>query len=648
MPEVPRWYGDTIGFWDGDALITWTSNIQGWKVHGNPEFSGKLQTIEIYTPNRDSAGKFIGLNHEGVFYDPEALVEPIRMTRMLERISGFEEGDAVQVHRVRPDDLSDQRTRDAGGRREGDRIQGAEPVRPPVGQALGGVPREGHAAAEGERAVQVRLTTVGATQTSDRRSSDGHSARPWWAHRILPRLRLATPPPQGGAPTFRTGVNIVRVDVIVADDDGKPVTDLAKEEFEIIEDGRTQTIELFRHIHIESTQSAAPRPRQVLNRDTEEREAARDDVRVFGILLADYQVCGQRSRAVRDAMAAFIRKLGPNDLIAVMNPLMSVRDLVFTYDHDAVLQTIQRFEGRRGDYTPRNAIEEQHNLQLGGAERIRMAVVRDALIALSVRLGSMREGRKSLIFVGEGFPGSWLTDVRQLREVTQAANRHNTSIYAIDPRGLVAGGDATRNRASGMRRRPIGQRLRMTQDTLRELSDETDGRAIVDRNALEDGLNQILRDSSFYYLLGYSSTATQADGKFHQIRVRVKRAKVDVRARKGYWASTAEDASRAATPAPVTPQPVLDALAAVAAPNQDGRVIRTWVGTARGAGKGRVTVVSEVLAPLAPRVWMSARLTVTATRPQSGHRLREPARGTSARHAAATRDVRRRRRSAGA
>jgi hypothetical protein len=90
--DVRQWYGDTIGFWDGDALITWTSNVQGWKVHGNPEFSDKMQTIEIYTPNRDASGKFIGLNHEGIFYDPEALVEPIRMTRMLERISGFEEG----------------------------------------------------------------------------------------------------------------------------------------------------------------------------------------------------------------------------------------------------------------------------------------------------------------------------------------------------------------------------------------------------------------------------------------------------------------------------------------------------------------------------------------------------------------------------
>jgi hypothetical protein len=85
---VPRWYGETIGFWDGDVLITWTSNIQGWKVHGNFEFSSQLQAIEIYTPNRDAAGNVVGLNHEGVFYDPEALVEPIRIIRNLHKVAG--------------------------------------------------------------------------------------------------------------------------------------------------------------------------------------------------------------------------------------------------------------------------------------------------------------------------------------------------------------------------------------------------------------------------------------------------------------------------------------------------------------------------------------------------------------------------------
>jgi hypothetical protein len=94
--DVPRWYGETIGFWDGDVLVTWTSNVQGWKVHGNPEFSSKLQTIEIYTPNRDAAGNVIGLNQEGIFYDPEALAEPIRIVRNLQRISGFDEGDPFQ------------------------------------------------------------------------------------------------------------------------------------------------------------------------------------------------------------------------------------------------------------------------------------------------------------------------------------------------------------------------------------------------------------------------------------------------------------------------------------------------------------------------------------------------------------------------
>ena len=79
--DVPRWYGETIGFWDEDSLITWTSNIQGWKAHAAFEFSNLMQTIEIYTPNRDASGNFLGLNHESIFYDPEALVEPVRIVR---------------------------------------------------------------------------------------------------------------------------------------------------------------------------------------------------------------------------------------------------------------------------------------------------------------------------------------------------------------------------------------------------------------------------------------------------------------------------------------------------------------------------------------------------------------------------------------
>ena len=91
--DVPRWYGDTIGFWDGDTLITWTSNIQGWSSHAAFEFSNRMQTIEIYTPNRYENGEFVGLNHEAILYDDEALVEPVRIIRNITKLSGFETGE---------------------------------------------------------------------------------------------------------------------------------------------------------------------------------------------------------------------------------------------------------------------------------------------------------------------------------------------------------------------------------------------------------------------------------------------------------------------------------------------------------------------------------------------------------------------------
>jgi len=89
---VPRWYGETIGFWDEDTLITWTSNVQGWMAHGAFEHSNQMQSVEIYTPLHGDDGEFIGLNHEAILYDPEALVEPIRIVRNLYKIADMRDG----------------------------------------------------------------------------------------------------------------------------------------------------------------------------------------------------------------------------------------------------------------------------------------------------------------------------------------------------------------------------------------------------------------------------------------------------------------------------------------------------------------------------------------------------------------------------
>ena len=87
--DVPRWMGETVGFWDGDALVTWTANIQGWFTHSSWEYSSKLQTIEIFTPRLDAQGKLVGLEHEAVFYDEEGLAQPVRNVRFLARQGNF-------------------------------------------------------------------------------------------------------------------------------------------------------------------------------------------------------------------------------------------------------------------------------------------------------------------------------------------------------------------------------------------------------------------------------------------------------------------------------------------------------------------------------------------------------------------------------
>jgi hypothetical protein len=96
-PDVPQWLGDTIGLWDGEALITWTSNLQGWISHGAHEFSNKLQSIEIYTPRTDASGELIGLKHEIVLYDEEVFVEPVRIVHYLDKRAELNEGDPFQI-----------------------------------------------------------------------------------------------------------------------------------------------------------------------------------------------------------------------------------------------------------------------------------------------------------------------------------------------------------------------------------------------------------------------------------------------------------------------------------------------------------------------------------------------------------------------
>jgi len=213
-------------------------------------------------------------------------------------------------------------------------------------------------------------------------------------------------PGQDAQPVFRGGINFVRVDVIATDNKSQPVLDLKQDEFEVLEDNQPQMVEQFRLIRVDGNPKPGdPPPRVIRNRDDEETEAARDDVRIFAILLDDYHVRRSNSVSVREPLTKFIQtQLRPNDMIAVMYPLSPITDLSFTRDHEKIIGAINAFEGRKYDYRPKNQLEENYvRYPTETVERIRNEVVMGALRGLSVRLGSLREGRKSVIFVSEGF-----------------------------------------------------------------------------------------------------------------------------------------------------------------------------------------------------------------------------------------------------
>ena len=88
MAQVAQWYGETVGFWDGTTLVTWTTHVQAWGIsHCMFEFSGKMEAVETWKPVSDANGKFIGLDHDTVFYDPLAFVQPLRVTYRYVRIA---------------------------------------------------------------------------------------------------------------------------------------------------------------------------------------------------------------------------------------------------------------------------------------------------------------------------------------------------------------------------------------------------------------------------------------------------------------------------------------------------------------------------------------------------------------------------------
>ena len=416
--------------------------------------------------------------------------------------------------------------------------------------------------------------------------------RSWpWLAATLALVRVVAAQPAGQAPSqepppqqpiFRAGTALVRVDVTVTGRNGEPVVDLQAADFEVEEDGVPQRVETVQFVRLTGERTTdTNEPLEIRGREHARQEAAREDVRLFAIFLDDYHIDKRPeiTLPLRDALSGFVQQFGPNDLLVLMEPLLTLDGLRYTRSKPDLLSRIKAFEGRRGEPYPVKSGAEEAQLTQRNWMELRGGVTLSALTALATHLGGLREGRKSILFVSQGPPLGRIggPNYDRLEEALEAANRGNVTIHALDPRplGSVGFGGAA---------------------VLQRLAGETGGRAMVNTNDPSDTLKEVLAEAGAYYLVGYTPTRLANDGKFHRIGVKVKRRGVDVIARRGYWAASENwsPPGPAGGAAPVNTG-LVSALAAMSEAAGGGRAVSVWTGLSRGAGTAtRFSVTWEV------------------------------------------------------
>jgi VWFA-related protein len=404
------------------------------------------------------------------------------------------------------------------------------------------------------------------------------------------------PGPQAQTPTFKLRVDYVEVDVVVTDRQGNLVRDMKKEDFQVLEDGKGQTISAFTHVDIPVERADRPLYTGIpIEPDVKTNEQPFDG-RVYVMVIDDLHTNFGRTQRVKSAARQFIeRRLGANDLMAIVHTAGSTENSQeFTTNKRLLLAAVDKTQGRKLTSATVNKTNEYYNTQgmrqagdplndPDDAERAFNA--RNSLTSLrnvADWFASVRGRRKAILFVSEGIDYD-ITDLipanngsnhnsaslilEETRDTIAAATRSNVAIYGIDPRGLTDLGDESIEVGSfpddtslGVGQGSLMNELRMSQDSLRTLSEETGGFAVVNRNDFNDAYDRIVRDNSSYYVLAYYPPDAKP-GRVHKIDVRVTRPGLTVRARKGYVTPKKPDAKATATSAKDTRTPeVRDAM----------------------------------------------------------------------------------------
>jgi VWFA-related protein len=377
------------------------------------------------------------------------------------------------------------------------------------------------------------------------------------------------PPAQPPSPplTFKVEVNYVEIDASVTDEQGNFVRNLTKDDFQVVEDGKPQTVSAFASVDIPIERADPPLFAKNLIPPDVASNRTPFEGRVFVIVIDDLHINFSRTPRVRAAARQFIeRYVGTNDLVAVINTRGrsdAMQD--FTSNRLLALNAVDRAMGQGAESSTKAALADYSLNQ--GTQGIESRINRDfnelerytngrntldTLRSLAEFVSGMRGRRKAVVLFSEGInydvvnaiQNRYATEIQSaMNNLIAAATRANASIYAVDPRGVTSGMEDSIDIGSFPTDNSIGvtnlqDELRISQDSLRVMASETGGLAVLNSNDFRTGFSRILDENSSYYVLGYYPSNDKRDGRFRKVQVSVvNKPGLKVRARKGYYAS---------------------------------------------------------------------------------------------------------------
>jgi VWFA-related protein len=372
--------------------------------------------------------------------------------------------------------------------------------------------------------------------------------------------------------TFRTGVELIYVNVVVRDGSGNIVRNLKKEDFTLSEDDKPQSISAFDFEEVpsdalppEASEPLAP----ILKTEPIAKPASADAIKTAApaepidlknrrliVLLFDSSSMQpeELERAITSGRDYIAKRLTPADLVAVASigsTLQILQD--FTAEREPLTVALDRLSGLdnvafaegtvpTGEETDADGfVPDDSEFNIFNTDR-RLA----ALEQLSDALAPIQQ-KKSIVYFSSGVTQRGEDNQVQLRMTVDRAVKSNVSIYPVDARGLsaiVPGGAASeasgRGGTSMFSGRGVSQRFdsqAASQDTLVALASDTGGKAFLDTNDFAGVYTKVIADTSAYYLIGYSSTNPARDGRFRRIKVRLNKPGLKLEHRNGYYAS---------------------------------------------------------------------------------------------------------------